>query len=41
MFVFRIPAAYMATLLAMGLYSVHCLIPPHPGALAAIGRPVF
>lgn len=31
------PMAYMATLLAMGLYSVHCLIPPHPGALAAAG----
>jgi GntP family gluconate:H+ symporter len=31
------PMAYMATLLAIGLYSVHCLIPPHPGALAAAG----
>lgn len=31
------PMTYMATLLAIGLYSVHCLIPPHPGALAAAG----
>jgi GntP family gluconate:H+ symporter len=27
----------MATVLACSLYSVHCLIPPHPGALAAAG----
>jgi GntP family gluconate:H+ symporter len=27
----------MATILACSLYSVHCLIPPHPGALAAAG----
>lgn len=27
----------MATVLATSLYSVHCLIPPHPGALAAAG----
>jgi hypothetical protein len=27
--------AVMATALATGLYSVHCLIPPHPGATAA------
>jgi GntP family gluconate:H+ symporter len=27
--------AVMATSLATGLYSVHCLIPPHPGAAAA------
>ncbi len=27
----------MATVLAGSLYSVHCLIPPHPGALAAAG----
>jgi len=27
----------MATVLASSLYSVHCLIPPHPGALAAAG----
>ncbi len=31
------PMIYMATLLATGLYSVHCLIPPHPGAMAAAG----
>jgi GntP family gluconate:H+ symporter len=31
------PMVYMATLLAIGLYSVHCLVPPHPGALAAVG----
>lgn len=31
------PMLYMATLLATGLYSVHCLVPPHPGALAAVG----
>ena len=31
------PMIYMATMLAAGLYSVHCLIPPHPGALAAAG----
>lgn len=31
------PMVYMATLLATGLYSVHCLIPPHPGAMAAAG----
>lgn len=29
------PAAMMATAMATGLYSVHCLIPPHPGAVAA------
>jgi GntP family gluconate:H+ symporter len=28
---------FMATALACSLYSVHCLIPPHPGALAAAG----
>ncbi len=27
----------MAVSLASGLYSVHCLIPPHPGAAAAAG----
>ncbi|MCU0456954.1 MAG: GntP family permease [Bacteroidales bacterium] len=32
-----IPMAFMATVLASSLYSVHCLIPPHPGALAAAG----
>jgi gluconate:H+ symporter, GntP family len=30
-----IPVIAMATSLATGLYSVHCLIPPHPGAAAA------
>jgi gluconate:H+ symporter, GntP family len=29
--------AYMAPALASGLYAVHCLIPPHPGATAAAG----
>ncbi len=29
--------AFMVTVLATSLYSVHCLIPPHPGALAAAG----
>jgi gluconate:H+ symporter, GntP family len=33
----RIPVIVMATSLATGLYSVHCLIPPHPGAAAAAG----
>jgi GntP family gluconate:H+ symporter len=33
----RIPMAFMATVLATSLYAVHCLIPPHPGALAAAG----
>lgn len=32
-----IPMPFMATVLATSLYSVHCLIPPHPGALAAAG----
>ncbi|MFL5740158.1 MAG: GntP family permease [Flavisolibacter sp.] len=27
----------MSVAMATGLYSVHCLIPPHPGALAAAG----
>jgi len=31
------PMIFMATMLAAGLYSVHCLIPPHPGAMAAAG----
>lgn len=31
------PMPYMATLMGLGLFSVHCLIPPHPGALAAAG----
>lgn len=29
------PIAVMAASLATGLYAVHCLIPPHPGAAAA------
>jgi len=33
----NIAIAFMATILATSLYSVHCLIPPHPGALAAAG----
>ena len=28
---------FIAAVLATSLYSVHCLIPPHPGALAAAG----
>ena len=32
-----IAMTFMATVLACSLYSVHCLIPPHPGALAAAG----
>ena len=31
------PMVFAATVLATSLYSVHCLIPPHPGALAAAG----
>ncbi len=31
----RIAMPLMATVLATSLYSIHCLIPPHPGALAA------
>ncbi len=31
------PMVFMASVLAAGLYSVHCLIPPHPGATAAAG----
>jgi len=33
----NIAMPFMATVLATSLYSVHCLIPPHPGALAAAG----
>lgn len=33
----KIAMPFMATVLAASLYSVHCLIPPHPGALAASG----
>lgn len=32
-----ISMAAMASSLASGLYAVHCLIPPHPGATAAAG----
>lgn len=32
-----ISIAVMAVSLATGLYSIHCLIPPHPGAAAAAG----
>ena len=42
------PMIFMASVLAAGLYAVHCLIPPHPGATAAasimsanIGRLIF
>ncbi|ULQ55791.1 GntP family permease [Flavihumibacter rivuli] len=31
------PIAVMSVAMAAGLYSVHCLIPPHPGAAAAAG----
>lgn len=33
----RIAMPVMATSMAAGLYAVHCLIPPHPGASAAAG----
>ena len=33
----KLPLPFLATVLATSLYSVHCLIPPHPGALAAAG----
>jgi gluconate:H+ symporter, GntP family len=33
----KLAMPFMATVLATSLYSVHCLIPPHPGALAASG----
>jgi GntP family gluconate:H+ symporter len=32
-----IPIAVMSVSLATGLYAVHCLVPPHPGATAAAG----
>jgi GntP family gluconate:H+ symporter len=32
-----VPVIIMATSMATGLYAVHCLIPPHPGAAAAAG----
>ena len=31
-----VPLIVMAISLATGLYAVHCLIPPHPGAAAAV-----
>ncbi len=33
----KIAMPFLSTVLACSLYSVHCLIPPHPGALAASG----
>ncbi len=33
----KISMSIMAVALATGLYSIHCLIPPHPGATAAAG----
>ena len=33
----KVAMPFIATVLACSLYSVHCLIPPHPGALAAAG----
>ncbi len=33
----RANPVFMSTILACSLYSVHCLIPPHPGATAAAG----
>ncbi len=33
----KLAMPFLATVLATSLYSVHCLIPPHPGALAAAG----
>ncbi|MGA2407536.1 MAG: GntP family permease [Bacteroidales bacterium] len=33
----KLPMPFLAAVLACSLYSVHCLIPPHPGALAAAG----
>lgn len=33
----KLAMPFMATVLATSLYSVHCLIPTHPGALAAAG----
>jgi len=32
-----IPVVIMSVSLATGLYSIHCLVPPHPGAAAAAG----
>ena len=33
----KLPMPIMAAVLGVSLYSVHCLIPPHPGATAAAG----
>lgn len=33
----KIPMPFMAIVLACSLYAVHCLVPMHPGALAAAG----
>ncbi len=33
----KLAMPFVATVLACSLYSVHCLIPPHPGVLAAAG----
>jgi GntP family gluconate:H+ symporter len=33
----KVAMPLMATMLATSMYAVHCLIPPHPGALAAPG----
>jgi GntP family gluconate:H+ symporter len=33
----KLAMPFMATVLGCSLYSVHCLIPPHPGVLAATG----
>jgi len=33
----KVALPFMTTVLATSLYSVHCLIPPHPGAMAAAG----
>jgi GntP family gluconate:H+ symporter len=33
----KLPMPFLTAVLACSLYSVHCLIPPHPGALAAAG----
>lgn len=33
----KVAMPLIATVLACSMYSVHCLIPPHPGALAAAG----
>ncbi len=33
----RMPIVIMSVSLATGLFSIHCMIPPHPGAAAAAG----